>query len=574
MICTLSNAVSLYKEEEEEEEEVGEEEDEEEEDELEEEEKKEEEEETRVTSRHVSPADTCHQWSRSPRSPSIMVEDDEFPYDVRNRPGSEDGNDDGFKDELSGKGGGSIAATGEEENVFEFFCGGKSAGSDPFSDWQKFATWREDSDRRDEEEDNGGLVRHLEDDDGDDQRSRQKHEDDDQRSRQKHEDEDEDQRSRQKHEDDDRRSRQKYEDVSAGGECPPPGASQERRKVRGGGIGIGIGKPLCWRNPTWTLRRLHEGLRFSRDPRDLEKLPRRIHCPSCGNSRHFFCYTCLELVIDQALVPRLQLPFDIDILFHVEERKSMSTAVHVAVLAPNNVRIVQSDNIPYYDTSSTVVLFPSSESVAHQQLPDEAIKKVVIIDAKWKKAGTVAADPRLAGLKKVHVESAKTSFWRYHTRGVCSEGLSTVEAVFFLCKQRHVSFLGESDCHCYDDLLFFFAHLHRLIGNPGGGALVNAGLMEAVRYYFCERKSQVYAAWTFGLGMVGNPGILHGGATAFALDETFGVLYGSLRVGPGFTANLDVNYKRIFMDALVRDGPDGVVYAQSTALYVIASKPS
>lgn len=41
----------------------------------------------------------------------------------------------------------------------------------------------------------------------------------------------------------------------------------------------------------------------------------------------------------------------------------------------------------------------------------------------------------MEGVRHVRIRSYRTSFWRFHTKGVPSDGLCTVEAVYFLCKE-------------------------------------------------------------------------------------------------------------------------------------------
>eukprot|EP00270_Netrium_digitus_P015249 TRINITY_DN5317_c0_g1_i4.p1 TRINITY_DN5317_c0_g1~~TRINITY_DN5317_c0_g1_i4.p1 ORF type:complete len:186 (-),score=46.36 TRINITY_DN5317_c0_g1_i4:56-613(-) len=98
-------------------------------------------------------------------------------------------------------------------------------------------------------------------------------------------------------------------------------------------------------------------------------------------------------------------------------------------------------------------------------------------------------------------------------------------------------------------------------------ALVARGLMEDVRFYMGEKH--LFALWKFGSEMVGHPGIAHGGAIAFAFDESFGILFASLCLGMGLTANLNVNYRKVYLRAVLQDAPNGTTYAEAMALFVI-----
>lgn len=119
------------------------------------------------------------------------------------------------------------------------------------------------------------------------------------------------------------------------------------------------------------------------------------------------------------------------------------------------------------------------------------------------------SDPRMANVRHVRIRSYRTAFWRFHVKGVPSDGLCTVEAVYFLCKEvrdrvrcrgtrlSHPLTLGSAtqrlgpihahpdrgrpsrptpspkqlhtgaglhtECHCFDDILWYFAFMHKKI---------------------------------------------------------------------------------------------------------------
>lgn len=108
----------------------------------------------------------------------------------------------------------------------------------------------------------------------------------------------------------------------------------------------------------------------------------------------------------------------------------------------------------------------------------------------------------------------------------------------------------------------------------------------------------VYGVWPLGARVCGHPGLVHGGVTALLLDEMFGQAYWAFTFGergPGFTANLNVDYKapvpagswlcitvretgvegrKVRLAATVADGPssDAKVYAAASCLFVVARK--
>ena len=98
-----------------------------------------------------------------------------------------------------------------------------------------------------------------------------------------------------------------------------------------------------------------------------------------------------------------------------------------------------------------------------------------------------------------------------------------------------------------------------------------------------------------GCSLCGHRGIIHGGIIAMAFDDTFGICFHTqvsqkLGVGQGFTANLDVNYRKpmpcaspvvfhskidrvegrkVFISGYATDEKGENWYADSTALFVI-----
>lgn len=82
------------------------------------------------------------------------------------------------------------------------------------------------------------------------------------------------------------------------------------------------------------------------DVQILDTVQGREICDHCYKSRKFFCYTCYTPVIDQKYFPRVKLPVKIDIIKHPREIEGKSTAVHAAVLAPEDVKIYTYPDFP------------------------------------------------------------------------------------------------------------------------------------------------------------------------------------------------------------------------------------
>eukprot|EP01029_Cantina_marsupialis_P028751 TRINITY_DN777966_c0_g1_i1.p1 TRINITY_DN777966_c0_g1~~TRINITY_DN777966_c0_g1_i1.p1 ORF type:complete len:219 (-),score=48.43 TRINITY_DN777966_c0_g1_i1:328-984(-) len=86
------------------------------------------------------------------------------------------------------------------------------------------------------------------------------------------------------------------------------------------------------------------------------------------------------------------------------------------------------------------------------------------------------------------------------------------------------NFFIELDNHLIWDSLYSDDHLHN--------------------YKLYVMENEIWAKGSLGKSLCGHQSILHGGFTAAMLDEFFGALFYSLKVGHGFTGNLNVSYRK------------------------------
>lgn len=247
----------------------------------------------------------------------------------------------------------------------------------------------------------------------------------------------------------------------------------------------------------------------------------RSKCPKCTASRMFYCYTCYIPVeaVPTGDLPRVKLPFKIDIIKHPNETDGKSTAAHAKLLAYEDVNIYTYPCIPEYEDQKHEILLvfpgPNSVSVADSvmclqkcmksdicsrqddgsadepspkhrkqsiqdvEAPNETkqnrskkdkeqinmrtkLKTVVFIDSTWNQTNKIISDERLQGLVQVELTTRKTCFWR-HQKGKPDTYLSTIEAIYYFLKDYHVHILKKDYKGEYDNLLFFFSFMCKLV---------------------------------------------------------------------------------------------------------------
>ncbi|XP_076809618.1 tRNA-uridine aminocarboxypropyltransferase 1-like [Clavelina lepadiformis] len=261
---------------------------------------------------------------------------------------------------------------------------------------------------------------------------------------------------------------------------------------------------------------------------------KRSKCPTCKASRMYFCYTCYKYVenINIKDLPTIKLPFTVDIIKHPKELDGKSTAVHAALLAPNDVRIYSYPVFPDYSKvkDELLLIFPSPDSQPLEDyakvkensclnplkrathidtskltplkqrrlqsdstfdyeaqfnnkegqlssqngagLPKPNFTKVVMIDSTWNQVHGISTDERLKGIRAVELTEQSTLYWRRQHNSP-DYFLATIEALHAFLRQYHEIFIGPYD-HEYDDLLYFFKFFHEMVNRnkskkPGKG---------------------------------------------------------------------------------------------------------
>mmetsp|Transcript_2325 Transcript_2325/g.8317 ORF Transcript_2325/g.8317 Transcript_2325/m.8317 type:complete len:160 (+) Transcript_2325:406-885(+) len=131
----------------------------------------------------------------------------------------------------------------------------------------------------------------------------------------------------------------------------------------------------------------------------------------------------------------------------------------------------------------TVVLFPAEDAQTLREADPRSFDTVVVLDSKWKKASGLVCMQPFQAMRKVCLRDVRSCFWRYHTQGVAQEGLSTVEAVYFMLKEYDAAAAAASSpsspeadadagrkrkrgeeagegTHRWDDMLYYFSYMH------------------------------------------------------------------------------------------------------------------
>ncbi|XP_074656503.1 tRNA-uridine aminocarboxypropyltransferase 1-like [Tubulanus polymorphus] len=235
----------------------------------------------------------------------------------------------------------------------------------------------------------------------------------------------------------------------------------------------------------------------------LDRIEGRTICASCKKSRKFYCYSCYKPVIDPTSehgrkIPRVKLPIKIDIIKHPKEVEGKSTAIHAAVLAPDDVNMYTYPSIPDYDFDKVVVIFPSEDAETLEQIverleqrserqvpvepedektnksnladendddfkalkrphasdsdcPSKRIKlhprqapfeRVVFIDSTWYQSSKIFNDERLKRLRCIKMDEHNTKFWRSQKDPMPDSYLATIEAIYYFVREFHDQFVA------------------------------------------------------------------------------------------------------------------------------------
>lgn len=180
-------------------------------------------------------------------------------------------------------------------------------------------------------------------------------------------------------------------------------------------------------------------------------------CSKCNNRCWLYCIYCLHPSHPDSPIG-LRLPKKLVIYKDPKEKRSKSTALHAAILCPQDALLVESKllEIPDYDPERSLLLFPSKDAKEIQEIDYNSYDRIIVIDGSWSQARSMASRVSTVFKRHVKITNTPTMFWRYQRFD--SSYLSTIEAIYWLYRNMSNNYGGE-----YDGLLFFFLKQYDLI---------------------------------------------------------------------------------------------------------------
>lgn len=175
-------------------------------------------------------------------------------------------------------------------------------------------------------------------------------------------------------------------------------------------------------------------LRFSVPLSQLREQHERRECPTCHKRRLFYCYDCLTVTHPESHPPPLALPLNVYVVLHPNELRGKSTSLAASTISPD-MHIIEYPAVPEeLETETTLVLYPSEQSVElHEVEHLERYKSVVFIDSTWQQSKSIARDERVNKFKHVRIKSQTSLFWRFQNND--PSYLATVEAIYYFLRE-------------------------------------------------------------------------------------------------------------------------------------------
>ncbi|GMT04910.1 hypothetical protein PENTCL1PPCAC_27084 [Pristionchus entomophagus] len=187
-------------------------------------------------------------------------------------------------------------------------------------------------------------------------------------------------------------------------------------------------------------------------------------CAKCKRNRMYFCYDC-RVPMEGVPTPKVTLPCLLDVVKHIKEKNSKSTAIHAKIVAPLQTRVFDApdaEDLEDYGSGEgedgwTVLVFPSENATSIEEFTATKgkIARFVVIDCTWFQVGVMTRLPQLKKLPCVSLRSYSTAFWRPQHNHDDSH-LATIEAIYYAMREYQELGLKQSYRGEFDDLLFWF----------------------------------------------------------------------------------------------------------------------
>lgn len=188
------------------------------------------------------------------------------------------------------------------------------------------------------------------------------------------------------------------------------------------------------------LGKVHEfikGLHFSVPLHRLREPKERTACPTCHKRRLLYCYDCLTVLHPECHPAPLALPINVHVILHPGELRGKSTSLPASTISPD-LHILEYPTVPEgLDPATTLVLYPSAESVELDEIDHlENYKDVMFVDSTWQQSKGIARDERITKFKHVRIKSQVSLFWRFQNND--PSYLATVEAIYYFLREYTV----------------------------------------------------------------------------------------------------------------------------------------
>lgn len=215
-------------------------------------------------------------------------------------------------------------------------------------------------------------------------------------------------------------------------------------------------------------KRFISSLKFSVPLAKLRAVKDRAPCPQCGKRRLYYCYDCLRVCHPESHPVPVALPLAVHVILHPGEHRSKSTSLAASTISPD-MKILTYPEVPQgLDPQSTLVLYPSPQSVCLDEIEDlHKFKNVVFVDSTWQQSKAISRDERVTSFKHVKIPQRTSLFWRFQNND--PSYLATVEAIYYFLREYIVQTAkqaGKSE-PLYngevDDLLLYYINQYIMV---------------------------------------------------------------------------------------------------------------